>query len=229
MPDTGTGREYGWAEPSTRNPPAPYELPAATGTDDLGVATGFPSTAEGAIAQLVAIVTATAASSSVPGVEPVRRAWTAPGGPDAGQWTWRTIMRQLLQALDAPAAGSLGVQVSARPAMALVKDTGERDVGSGWAVVCLDIALDLQVGGRTHHGVVADCQRMIWAGDRWLVGPGRVPAQPPSQPEPFSDAAYDAGFRELVQQPSRVAPSRYSGGPTRGVLPAGRSRAGGIA
>ncbi|WP_285627201.1 hypothetical protein [Kineosporia sp. NBRC 101677] len=198
MPDTGTGRAYGEAEPATGPLPAPIELPAARGMDELGVPTGFPPTQEGALAQLTAIATAAANSSSVPGVERVRQAWVAPGGPDAGEWTWRASMTHLLQMLDTPLSGSAGTRITGRPLMGLVKDTGGLDVGTGWAVVCVDVALDLQVDGWTHHGVVADCQRMLWDGQRWLIGPGAIPAQPVSQPWPGTDAAYEAGYRDLV-------------------------------
>jgi hypothetical protein len=41
---------------------------------------------------------------------------------------------------------------------------------------------------------------MLWSGDRWLIGPGREPAEAPSV-WPGTNAAIDAGYREL-QQPN---------------------------
>ena len=52
--------------------------------------------------------------------------------------------------------------------------------------------------GLMHHGVAADCWRMLWDGRRWLIGPGVVPFQPGSQPWPGTDAVYGAGYRGLV-------------------------------
>ncbi|GAB3284233.1 hypothetical protein [Kineosporia babensis] len=212
MPEAGTGRAYGRAEPPTVAIPPSIDLPQAQDVDEVGVATGFPATQEGAVAQLAAIASAAADSSSLPGVERVRQGWVASGGPGVGEWTWRSTMAHLLTTMDAPLVGSPGVRVSGRPVMGLVKDTGGQEVGAGWAVVCVNVALHVQVNGAGHDGVVADCQRMLWDGRRWLIGPGAVPAQLVSQPEPGTDAAYAAGFRDLTAEPHTAGRSSGSAG-----------------
>jgi hypothetical protein len=37
---------------------------------------------------------------------------------------------------------------------------------------------------------------MVWHGDRWVIGPGDEPAQPPSV-WPGIDLAIDVGYRDL--------------------------------
>jgi len=49
---------------------------------------------------------------------------------------------------------------------------------------------------RTARVALADCQRMVWQGNRWVIGPGREPAPPPSI-WPGTDVAIDAGYKEL--------------------------------
>jgi len=64
-----------------------------------------------------------------------------------------------------------------------------------WTVVCVDFEVDATLA-RTARVAAADCQRMVWDGDRWLVGPGAEPALTPSI-WPGTDAAIDAGYRNL--------------------------------
>lgn len=205
MPDTGTGRFNGEADLSTDPPPQTYALLLGKGMGPADVPTGYPETAQGAISQLVAIEVVAAQSASIPGVQRVIRNWAESGGPTPSTWTWRTSMAELLQMLEVPSVGSTGLSIVARPAMALVKDLRGEQTGKDWSVVCVDLSLDLIVDGTTHHGVVADCQRMTWDGRRWLIGTGTQPTQFAAQPLPGTDAAYDAGFRDLIVDPDEAA------------------------
>ena len=38
--------------------------------------------------------------------------------------------------------------------------------------------------------------RMVWAGERWMIGPGAEPADPPSV-WPSTDLARQVGYRDL--------------------------------
>jgi hypothetical protein len=70
-------------------------------------------------------------------------------------------------------------------------------VGPDFVVACIAFTVDVTYGG-TSQRPAADCQRMLWTGDRWLIGPGPEPADPPSV-WPGTDAAIDAGYRDLHQ------------------------------
>ena len=84
--------------------------------------------------------------------------------------------------------------VAATPEMGLVKGA----VGSGYVVVCVDFVVTATVTS-TARVAAADCQRMVWSGGRWLIGPGPEPAQPPSV-WPGTEAAHDAGYLELTHE-----------------------------
>jgi hypothetical protein len=40
-----------------------------------------------------------------------------------------------------------------------------------FVVACVDLTIHVTYGGTSQRPAV-DCQRMIWSGDRWLIGPG---------------------------------------------------------
>ncbi|MGX5655500.1 hypothetical protein ACWKWC_12065 [Geodermatophilus nigrescens] len=166
-------------------------LPRATGTDAAGVPTGFPRTPEGALAQLAALDVTALESGSMDGVRGVIAGWAAPGGPTAQSWSGVHGMARLLSAAGLSGAGSPQLAVVARPVMGLVKGT----VGPDFAVVCVDLEVTVTVE-RTGRIAVADCQRMVWTGGRWVLGPGAEPAPAPSV-WPGTDAAIAAGYREL--------------------------------
>ena len=192
MPDTGTGHEFGWPQLSTRDPGPAIQLPPARGVDGLGVALGFPQTPQGALAQLAAIEAAALESRSLPGVRAVIRAWGAPGGPTTRSWSGITAMTSLLGSARLPATGSPHLSITVTPAMGLVKGR----IGDDFVVACVDLSVDITYGATTTT-VSADCQRMLWQGDRWLIGPGAEPAPVP-QVWPGTDAAINSGFRDLV-------------------------------
>lgn len=191
-------------------------LPGARGLGAAGVATGYPQTPEGALAQLVAIDQAALQSGTVPGAQAVISGWAAPGGPSPASWSGVRAVGELLAAAGLPGSGSPTLMVSAAPELGLVKGT----VGPDYAVVCVDFVVTATVTV-TARVAVADCQRMVWSQDpreqagqpsrqvrgqepgegvgegRWLIGPGLEPAQPPSV-WPGTQAALDAGYRELI-------------------------------
>ncbi|WP_369794000.1 hypothetical protein [Blastococcus sp. URHD0036] len=166
-------------------------LPRPTGVGPAAVAFGFPRTSEGALAQLAAIDVGAMQSGSVEGVRDVITAWGAVGGPTRENWSGVTGMASLLSGARLSAAGSPQLAIVVRPVMGLIKGT----VGPDFAVVCVDLEFTVTLE-RTARMAVADCQRMVWVEDRWLIGPGPEPAPAPSI-WPGTDAAIDAGWRDL--------------------------------
>ena len=166
-------------------------LPPSTGVGPADVATGFPRTPDGALAQLAAIDVTAMQSGSMDVVRSVIAAWAAAGGPTPETWSGVTGMASLLSGAGLSAAGSPQLAIVVRPVMGLIKGT----VGPDFTVVC--VALEFTVTlERTARMAVADCQRMVWVADRWLIGPGPEPAPAPSI-WPGTDAAIDAGWRDL--------------------------------
>jgi hypothetical protein len=196
MPDTGTGNAYGRPELSTRDPGAPIILPPARSTGPWGVQTGYPQTPDGAIAQLGALDVAMLRSASPAGVRAVIREWVAPGGPTASSWSWVKGMTSLLESIGVEADGTARLNIDATPTMGLIKGT----VGDDFVVACVDLTIDITFGG-TSRTVAVDCQRMLWDGQHWEIGPGPEPAPAPSV-WPYTDAAIDAGYKDLLPAPT---------------------------
>jgi hypothetical protein len=167
------------------------ELPRPTGIGPAEVPTGFPRTPEGALAQLAAIDVTAMESGSVNGVRRVIAEWAAPGGPTPETWSGVDGMARLLSAADLSSAGSPQFVIVVRPLMGLSKGT----VGEDFAVVCVDLEFTVTVE-QTSRIAIADCQRMVWTGDRWLIAPGPEPA-PASSVWPGTEAAVAAGYRDL--------------------------------
>jgi hypothetical protein len=101
-------------------------------------------------------------------------------------------MASLLGSTGITADGNAPLTVRVVPRMGLIKGT----IGPDFVVACLDFEVDISFGGTTQTAAV-DCQRMLWHGGRWVIGPGPEPA-PAAQAWPGTDAAIDAGFRDLV-------------------------------
>lgn len=166
-------------------------LPRPSGVGPADVATGFPRTPEGALAQLAAIDVTAMQAGSMDGVRDVIAEWAAAGGPTPENWSGVTGMASLLSGAGLSAAGSPQLAIVVRPVMGLIKGT----VGPDFAVVCVDLEFTVTLE-RTARRALADCQRMTWVADRWLIGPGPEPAPAPSI-WPGTDAAIDAGWRDL--------------------------------
>jgi hypothetical protein len=167
------------------------ELPRATGVGPAGVPTGYPRTPEGALGQLAAIDVTAMETGSMDGVRQVIADWAAVGGPTPQTWSGVDGMAQLLSAAGLSGAGSPQLAIVVRPIMGLIKGT----VGPEFAVVCVNYEFTVTVE-QTSRIAIADCQRMVWSGDRWLIGAGPEPAPAPSV-WPGTEAAIGAGYRDL--------------------------------
>jgi hypothetical protein len=175
---------------STRDPGS-VVLPPSTTTGPVGVPAGFDHTPAGALAQLAAIDKAALESASLGGARAVIGGWAAPGGPTAATWSGVKAMADFLSAAGLSAGKAPNLALTATPIMGLVKAAD----GPDWVVACVDFEVDATLA-RTARVALADCQRMVWQGRRWVIGPGREPAPPPSI-WPGTDAAIDAGYKEL--------------------------------
>lgn len=175
---------------SLTDPGEPILLPTASSSGPAGVPTGFTHTPQGALAQLAAIDSTALGSASLPGVRAVIAGWALPGGPTPASWSGVRAMAGLLDAAGT-SGGSGGLAVVATPAMGLIKGTAGDDA----VVACVDFEVDVTVNS-TARGALADCQRMVWTGERWMIGSGAEPADPPSV-WPSTDLAREVGYRDL--------------------------------
>ncbi len=190
---------------STAVPPRALLLPPPAGIGPAGVATGFPRTEQGAVAQLAEIDRTVLSAASLPAARELIGAWAVPGGPTAGSWSGVRALAALLAASGTSGGATGQLTVLATPLMGLVKgslpapndSTSEFRVGAGpdLVVACVDLEVDVTVTS-TARAAVADCQRMLWNDRRWMIGPGVEPAAAPSV-WPGTDLAYAVGWRDL--------------------------------
>jgi hypothetical protein len=176
-------------------------LPPPRSMGAVQVPTGFPHTPEGALAQLIAIDQRALESASVVTAQEVIASWAEPGGPTAQTWSGVRAVVVLLSAAGLSAEATDDLQVALRPAMGFIKGS----VGEDFVVPCVDFVATITptaaTGASTPVRVAAaDCQRMVWRGDRWRIGSGEEPATPPSV-WPGTPASYDAGYRWLAAAP----------------------------
>lgn len=178
--------------PLATTPTGTITLPAGTGLGPAGVPTGFPHTPEGAMAQLIGIDRTALESASVARAQEVIAGWAQPGGPTQENWSGVTAVATFLTAADLPATGSTQITLQVEPAMGVIKGT----IGVDFVVPCVDFVLTLTTTADTYRTAVADCQRMSWTGDRWMIAAGDEPAPAPSL-WPGTDAAIQAGYQWL--------------------------------
>jgi hypothetical protein len=169
------------------------QIPRPRSLGQAQVATGFPKSTEGALAQLVAIDRRAIESGSVVTAQDVIAAWAAPGGLKPTTWSGVAAVQSLLESAGLPANGSTELTIQLEPAMGLVQDQTP--------TVCVDFVLSVTVRGAEPARIaVADCQRMTWTGDRWVIAAGEEATPTPSL-WPGSQASYDAGYQWLEVEP----------------------------
>jgi hypothetical protein len=171
-------------------------VPQAGGLGPAQVATGFPPTPEGALAQLIAIDKRAIESVSLVTAQDVISAWAVEGGPSATSWSGVEAMAIMLDTAGLPANGSPELQVELRPTLGFLRDS----TGDG-TTPCVDFVMVTSVLDAKQSEVsVADCQHMIWVGGRWMIGPGPE-AEPAPSLWPGTQASYDAGYQWLEVAP----------------------------
>ena len=168
----------------------PLTLPPPTIRTEL-VPTGYPRTAEGAVAQLAAI-DALALKDLNPVNPTAAYGWAAlPGAVPFEQWTPQVGVSAVLTAAGTP-TGATGLTSSWVLTHAQVK--GVLDNGN-FVVACVLGEFDASYRASVRAGL-GDCQRMVWHQDRWRIGPGAQPAFAPST-WPGSAECVRAGWREV--------------------------------
>lgn len=174
--------------------PTPSTLGAAQ------VATGFPRTLPGALAQLAAIDRRALESGSLVTAQDVVTAWAMPGGPTAQTWSVVKAVSILLDAAGLPANGDPSLQITLTPTMGLTRPWGGH-VSTDAALACVDFVLTTEL--RDHdpsRTAAADCQHVCWNSGRWMLAPGREPAGLPSA-WPGTRGSYDLGYLWLEVTP----------------------------
>jgi hypothetical protein len=182
---------------STNDPGTPIILPAPTSIGPAQVPTGFPRTQQGAMAQLAAIDQTALQSGTLAGAREVIRAWALPSGPTTSSWSGVRAMAEFFNAAGLSGGGNSELAIVATPLMGLIKGS----VGADFVLPCVDFEVDVTLQ-QTSRGAAADCQRMVWTGARWMIGPGSEPAPAPSV-WPGTDTAIAVGYRDLRQVTSR--------------------------
>jgi hypothetical protein len=182
---------------STNDPGTPITLPAATSAGPAQVPTGFPHTPQGGMAQLAAIDQTALESGTLAGAREVIQGWAMPGGPTTSSWSAVQAMAEFFDAAGLSGGGNNQLAIVATPLMGQIKGS----VGPDFVVPCVDYEIDVTLQ-QTARGAAADCQRMVWNGTRWMVGPGSEPAPAPSVwPDP--DTAIGVGYRDLRRETPR--------------------------
>jgi len=185
---------------SARDPGPDISLPAATGTGPAQVPTGFGHSPAGALAQLAAIDTTAVQSGSLAGARQVIAGWALPGGPTPASSSLVHALTALFDSTGLPGGGSPRLTVVLTPLMGQIKGS----VGGDFVVPCVDFELEITLA-QTGRGAVADCQRMVWSGGRWMIGAGPEPAPAPSV-WPDTDLAIAVGYHDLRQQQAGQPP-----------------------
>jgi len=169
------------------------EMPAPVEVGEVGVATGYPHTPEGALAQLAAINTTALSSASVRVAQDVITHWAAPGGPTAESWSGVQGLAALLESAGMSSDAQNTITIGVEPKMGFIKGT----VGDDFVIPCIDFIITVTTtAGQPQQVAAADCQRMVWQDGRWVIGEGDEPAPAPSL-WPGSQASFDAGYQWL--------------------------------
>ncbi|MEO7844420.1 MAG: hypothetical protein ABIR82_03705 [Nocardioides sp.] len=171
-------------------------LPSANELGAARVPAGFPRTPAGALAQVIAIDRTALESASVARAQEIIASWAVPGGPTAQTWSGVAAVATFLSAGGFPASGVPELTLVAEPSMGLIKGS----VGVDFVVPCVDFVLTATSAAHTHRVAVADCQRMVWTRDRWMIGRGPEPAPAPSL-WPGTSASLAAGYQWLEVAP----------------------------
>ncbi|MCD5316840.1 hypothetical protein [Kineosporia babensis] len=167
--------------------PAPLVLPASAVTGIHGVATGYPQSPEGAVAQLAAIDVAVL-SQPFKVAERSLRAWSNSETVRSPQWTIEALIDDVR---DRPIKNLRVI-----PVMARVDKSATQDRHNVCLLLRVQIPEQKQTADHSNSEFFAHCEAMIWTGRHWLIQHGQSAASEPIQ-RPGSGPAYAAGYRML--------------------------------
>lgn len=169
-----------------------FALPASTKTI-AGVASGFPRTPQGAVAQLSAMDQAAYSNFSPTTSRAVYTAYALPGAVSITDWEPTNTIFNFYQAnpKDLPSV----MQASFLPVQGLIKGTADH---GNFVVACVLGRLSYSYQGDAAQIGAPDCSRMVWHSGQWMLAPGSKPSMPPLV-WPQNAQSYQAGFRDLVQ------------------------------
>ena len=167
------------------------------------VMTGFPRTPEGAVAQLAQIEVSVLQAMSLPLTAEIHAAWSLPGSVTLRQWALTGHVSSFLAATAETNPAAAGPTVVKDPAISVTVTPVGASIkavdGPDWAVAC--VLSTISAVYRQHRETsLGHCERMQWAGGRWLIAPGTPPAPAPST-WPGTEVATAAGWRPLSGAP----------------------------
>ena len=175
------------------NPPLTMSTPARGRSRSRLVATGFPHTPSGALAQLAAIDEAALDGGDPTHTKAVYRWAAQPGAVSLNDWNMyqgATGLYTVRKSL-----GQADYSSSFQTSEGLIKGS----VGPDFTVACVLGVWSVSSQDSTTQRAGADCQRMVWTADGWRIGPGRQPAESPGT-WPGSAEAVRAGWRALTRE-----------------------------
>lgn len=185
--------------------PTPIQVPAGDLVGPASVVTGFPQTPEGAVGQLAQIEATVLQSMSLATAEQVHAAWALPGGVAADDWGLTLSVRAFLTSTAMGESTDAAATVTVEPVAGQIKGVD----GDAWVTACvlMKVTATYRSEAQVAYGY---CERMQWAGGRWMLAPGIPPAAAPST-WPGTTAAYDAGWRSWAGPSADPAAGPASG------------------
>lgn len=170
----------------------PLELPEPTKMIDGIIASGFPMTPAGAVAQLAALEKAAYHDFNVDRGRHVHDLFAMDGAVPVSVWGPTATVMQYFT--DNPDSNPGTMRATYTPVQGMIKGTAD---GGRFAVVCTLGRLTYSENGDSNTIGAPDCARMRWHEGRWMIAPGADPAPPPWT-WPRSKTSYEAEFRDLT-------------------------------
>ncbi|MCI2421082.1 hypothetical protein MOQ72_26925 [Saccharopolyspora sp. K220] len=165
--------------------------------DNPALPDGYPGTTQAAVAKLAELSTAGMDDADPATYARVYRGVSLPGAPAPEQTRLHRLLTAFRSAAAFPSAGPVPEMTSSYD-ITHGQVKGATDSGR-YVVACVLGQWTVEVKGQTIQRGVGDCQALRWDGTTWRISPGPLPADAPSA-WPGSDAAVDAGYRELVRR-----------------------------
>lgn len=179
---------------SARTAGPPIVLPSASQRAGRWIPDGFPPTAEGALAQLVALNQAGMSGGDPEIYDRAYAQLALPGAPPVADAGLHVLLREFRKAAGI-AAGEMtdGLTVRYEVTHGLIKGTAD---SGRYVVACTLGQFSVDDQGQGTSVGVGDCQALRWTGSTWRISPGPRAAYAPSA-WPGTSEAVDAGYRAL--------------------------------